>query len=1301
MRLVRLTLNGFKSFADKTEFTFDAPITGIVGPNGCGKSNVVDAIKWVLGERSAKSLRGKEMGDVIFAGSAGRKPMGLASVTLTFENPVIDPATRPAAARRRAEDAIEPDHEHDDGDEPRAAAEEPLFDVSPTSHGRALPIDTETVDIERRLHRDGTSEYLINGRKARLRDIRELFLDTGVGADAYSIIEQGKVDAMLLASPVERRTIFEEAAGVAKFRARRVEAQRKLERAEMNLVRAREQLESTERRLRIVKGQAAKARRFKELDEQLLNVRTALAFDQYHDLRRRLDGLTSRLRDLEETRREAAERLSSLEDDRQRAELERHELLTRKQEIEAERAGAEHARQKAEQRRELAHRAVEEAQGRLDAEDSRLNEARAAIERLREAIEERRSAADELERLVTDAEQRLQDAAQARSTAQTDLAGARATLDEKRAAALDVERKRESLLSEAEAERRRAGALRDQAARLNDRASHVQESAVALHVDLDAAAQSVARRETRVRDLEQNAATLDADLASLMGDQRSRSERLSEDEQELVRIESRRATLHEMIETRAGLGDAARAVLERREEGVQGYEMIVAPLAELVRTRADDAPAVEAALGRALQAIVVESLTDLASSPALNELTGRVAFVPLRGAAGGSPPPRASDALALPPHSLTPVRTLVDADERVRESVDRLLARTYVVDSLEQGAALASGPMSSLGARFVTRTGDVIEPDGRVFAGPVGGEESGRGLLQRRAELVELDTRSAGMRSRIEAQREELRRLDESAAAIDARRSELRNAVADERRAQAADGARRDRLTAEVARLERERVGVEEEQREIGARLDALETDRAELLARAERLDGLLGEQRAAADEAQRSVERLQSAVDEAAEALSHARVEASKHAEQLSQARRELRELEASIEDAERRAEHSAEQRRACEERLQSHRRSIAEAGAEIELAAKAHAAAEARLDAMQHEWTRAADHARERADQLNAAREHAHAVERDWQSLEITRRELEVRRETLEERTLEDISLDLSNAYGDWSTDAEAREPVDADALGAEADRLKEEIRRLGNVNLDAIEEEQQLETRNEDLARQVADIDAARASLEGLIERLNNASRDRFRETFQTIEANFAGKDGMFRKLFGGGKAELRLIPNAETGEVDWLESGVDVVAKPPGKEPRTIAQLSGGEKTMTAVALLMAIFQSKPSPFCVLDEVDAALDEANVGRFCTVVKQFLDRSHFIVITHNKRTMHEADLLYGVTMAERGVSRRVSVRFEDVGPAGQIRERAVAATPTDDTDDDETPASNGTSRYRAALASMRDEEESVGVE
>ncbi|MEY3230543.1 MAG: Chromosome partition protein Smc, partial [Planctomycetota bacterium] len=427
MRLAKLTVSGFKSFADRTEFSFDHPITGVVGPNGCGKSNIVDAIKWVLGERSSKSLRGTEMLDVIFAGSAGRKPGGMASVSLTFENPVVerpvDDLAQPVSivvpggdaeavastasvtesvATASADEAAPASPSNDSS----ATGEESVVDAS-VRRRRLLPIDADVVEVERRLYRDGESAYLINGRKARLKDIRELFLDTGVGADAYSIIEQGKVDAMLLASPQERRVIFEEAAGIAKYKQRRIEAQRKLDRAQDNLTTAREELDSTERRLRLVRGQAAKARKFKELDAEFKAWRLALAFDQYDELEQRIVSIASRHNELGGVREAAGAKLAELEAGRQGAELARQEATSSHRGLEQERLSAVHAEQQATQRRTMLERAIGESTRQAALDRDRFVAVEQRRQETERSIEQYEKSTAEMAAQVAGAEGRL------------------------------------------------------------------------------------------------------------------------------------------------------------------------------------------------------------------------------------------------------------------------------------------------------------------------------------------------------------------------------------------------------------------------------------------------------------------------------------------------------------------------------------------------------------------------------------------------------------------------------------------------------------------------------------------------------------------------------------------------------------------------------------------------------------------------------------------------------------------------------------------------------------------------------
>lgn len=1284
MRLSKLTLTGFKSFADRTEFTFDEAWTGVVGPNGCGKSNVVDAIKWVLGERSSKSLRGKEMIDVIFAGSAGRQPSGMASVALTFENPMEEgKVSHSKGYERAAAEAtavavldVETDTKviaHPEAEPESDAAALLVRDMGNGVMRRGLPIDADVVEVERRLYRDGESAYLINGKRARLKDIRDLFLDTGIGADAYSIIEQGKVDAMLLASAQERRTIFEEAAGIAKYKQRRVEAQRKLERAQTNLTLTREQLASTERRLKIVKGQAVKARKFKELDAQLRATRMAMAFDQYDDLRQRLDALTSSLSQLEETRKDATAKLAEVEAAKQEAELARHELVQKHRELEEQRLAAQHSEQSASQRKSMTERAMEDARQQSETDAARLLDVQTRIAELTKAAEEQAQVIAAAAERLSDVERQIEVVSSERAGVLEQRAEKQSALAERRAAVANIDRERASLLASIESDRKREESIHEQVNKADARRVSLSGERTRVEGLLVQSRLNVDSRKGRVSELEGLSLTHDERAASLSRDRRELAEKVSGLEQTFLKKEGRRATLAEMVRSRVGLGDAARAVLAARDSG-KGYAGIIAPLADMISTDASHAAAVEAALAMDLQALVVESIASMPGKEELAALPGRVTLVPFQGL-GATVESQSPDESMLASGRVTPLRSVVSArvdgqgghDPRVSALLDRLLGRTYLVEDLD--SALMLGATIS-GARFVTRDGSVMEPDGRVQAGPAeGGEASG--VLQRWSELADLEVEVSRLTLALETERAGLSAVDADAAAISAQQTELRSRLAGEQRGLVQDQTRFEQLSSELARLERDARNADEEAQQHRTRLVKLEEDRARLSERAEKLLGLHGEQVAAAKGLEEALQTILVRAEAANEQITALRVESSKLGEQLSAARREHRRVELASEASEREIQELERLVMQSRSRLEEHEQAIAEAGVQIQQAAADVARLVEEVAAVGAQVNDAVARATDLGELLNSARQHATRVDRDWHGLEVSRREQEIKRENLEERTLQEMEVDLAAEYADYRemvTSGEVQ-TIDQVAAASEVDVLREQIKALGNVNLEALEEETQLEARNEELIKQVADIDDASQRLAELIEKLNLASKDRFGEVFTKVQEHFGGPNGMFRKLFGGGHAEVKLMPlvkeietpegikKVETGEIDLLESGVEVIAKPPGKQPRSISQLSGGEKTLTAVALLLAIFQSKPSCFCVLDEVDAALDEANVGRYCGVIREFTSHSHFIVITHNKKTMQAADRLYGVTMQERGVSTRVSVKFDQVGSNGEV--------------------------------------------
>ncbi len=1334
LRLASLTLSGFKSFADKTTFSFSDPITGIVGPNGCGKSNVVDAIKWVLGERSSKSLRGKEMIDVIFAGSAVRKPAGMASVCLTFENPKLTEelleqladavgraealASEETQSDETATDSQEhhPIHdEHVSDEEADRAAEEGESEAAAiltARHriGRPLPIDADEVSVERQLFRDGKSKYIINGRTARLKDIRDLFLDTGIGADAYSIIEQGKVDRMLLASPMERRVIFEEAAGIAKYRLRRVEAQRKLEKTETNLVRTREQLDSTERRLRLVKGQASKARRFQELDTEYRALRMSLAFEQYDDIRRRLEGLTSQLASLEDEKRVTEKALRDAEDEHNEVSQDHHARTRALREVEEQLTKARHQLETAQQRGAMTVKAIDEAARGVELETTRLEESTSRLSELDKAIERHAEGVETLESQLETAQASLTQANETKHAAARDAATHRQQLDETRAACASIEREHATLTTRVQSDERRIESITEQANVLRER----QASLVSTKEER---ASHISQTQSEIEKLESEISTLAAELDSItndeqrIGDTRSQlAELVDQLDEQRVRLETRTSTLEEMVKSRVGLDDAVRAVLERKEQG-QGFSGVLGPLAELIEVSTEHASPIESALEDALQSVVVESLAAMPTTSELDDLPGRVTFLPLSGMGDSLPSDLALNQLAsvLGPR-VTRLRPLVSArtnNPLVESMLDRVLANTLLVADLDTAMLLAAGPLRGIPARFVTHAGTVIEPDGRVCAGPVN-DNPAAGLLARRAELDELSVQLRTHTSEYESKRAELARVDENASRLAEKRSALHSSVANAKQALVQSQHTLDKHQSELDRLTREIERIQNEQRTNGRRLEEIASERQSLVERAEKLEALLKEQRSNAEDSKSQLQECERVLEEANETVAAARVQSSTVHEQLRSEQRQLEQLRTQRDESERQcalAQRHIERSKAI---LDEHQR-VAEESIEQERDATT------RIEALETQTQESVALVRETDQRLRvinerlaAVRDSAEAFQRDWHAIELAKRETEVKRETIEERTIEDLNIDLVIEYPEYRYIMEPGdiERIDIETTTARVNVLRDEIKKLGNVNIAAIDEEQNLAERNDELIAQVKDIDEARIKLATLIEKLNVASRTRFGEVFESIQQEFGGRNGMFRRLFGGGRAEVRLMglikevdgQKVQTDEIDLLESGIEVIAKPPGKEPRSINQLSGGEKTMTAVAMLLAIFRSKPSCFCVLDEVDAALDEANVGRFCSTLDIFAQQSRFIVITHNKRTMQATDKLFGVTMQERGVSKRVEVRFDQVGEDGEISKDAIQNEPAESVVHDEQPLDNDDSKptgaLRAALASMREE-------
>ena len=1256
MRLSKLTLSGFKSFADTTEFVFDEPIVGVVGPNGCGKSNVVDAVKWVLGERSAKSLRGAAMQDVIFAGSAARKPMGMASVTLTFTNPVVTSEELLNAKETHGEDS-DLNAEFDENDIMDLAAGDGRVVDRSAVRDRRLPIAADEVAVARRLYADGRSEYLINGKKCRLRDIKELFLDTGVGTNAYSIIEQGKVDAMLLANPIERRLILEEAAGVAKFRVRKHESARKLEAAERNLVQVREQLAGTERRLRIVRGQAQKAQTFVEVDARRTELRTTLAVDQFHEFTERLRGLTSRLSALETERREVAEALAVLEEAKQAAEISRHKVQVHRHELEQDRISCTARMEQARQRVEMTTRHRQEAEEAIANETRRTSELATRISALEADQRDLEARIDETADAASTTERNVEKQTALRHELDTSRLAAEEAMETAREDCAAQDRIRVHAEAALHSETQREESIQEQLLRLEEKAIPFTEELQLHQQHRTAASNRLGTLEEEIALLEESISREDSSQAQL-GDRRARlDEHVTKLRETWTASDSRRRLLEEMQASGEGVAQAVRHVLELREQ-IPG---IVGLITDEIEVQQTDAEAIEAALGTALQGILVENSSDAhAVRDIFPEIENRVELLPVDRLTREG---RAAHTANSPEHGIAngarSAFELVQSTERSHEVVQHLLRDCLVVDTLHDARRLIEHGFTQ---RFACRDGHVIERDGLVILCAAADRDAGHGLLGRKAELSSLQDELLVIESEKASREVAAADLNKESEVLEERRRTLIESLRTARNEEVEQRYAQERANQAAERIQREQGQIDAERQELLQRNENIAEARRQLSIQHMVAIESFQESDRARIQASEALERITEQHAGTAEDLQLARTSLGELNARLESARREHHRMESAHGDARREIEHAQAQLSERHEKLKHYAEIIDIAEAEIVQSQASIAQLVEKYAQNGAALEKASSEAQAHSQQLQDGREHAQRLDRDMHALEMSRREIEIKRETLEDQALEDLELDLAatHAHSEKSADF-GSETIDRPSMEAELEELREQIKRLGNVNLDAINELDDLEQRATDLAKQLQDIDEARERLGDLIERLDQASRTRFEKTFTAVREHFASKGGMFRRLFGGGNADLFLLEN-ENGEIDWLESGIEIRAKPPGKEPRVINQLSGGEKTMTAVALLLAIFQSKPSPFCILDEVDAALDEANVERYCNVLNHFLDDSHFIVITHHKRTMQACDRLFGITMPERGVSRRVTVKFDEIGDGGRLSRDAV---------------------------------------
>jgi chromosome segregation protein len=1213
MHLQSLELFGFKSFADKTLLNFHEGVTSIVGPNGCGKSNVLDAIRWVLGEQSAKSLRGSEMADVIFNGTDSRKPLGFAEVSLSF-----------------------------------------------TDCASELNVDWHDVRVTRRVYRDGNSEYFLNNTACRLKDIQNLFADTGVARSAYSMMEQGKIDMILSSRPEDRRAVFEEAAGITKYKTQKREALRKLEATEANLLRIGDVIKEVKRQIGSLQRQAGKARRYQALHADLRVLDTHYSKKQLAALEHQLTGCRgeiAKIAQAEQTARaniDAAE--NELADERtalDKIDIEIAEARTEAQrlqsEIAAHKSRIEFNRQRAQELNELIERArndIAAAEAKQKQQAAQMREADAAIEKSNRVLQAK----------------------------QNEFASLNENISELRAKRQAREAERHKVHSSLSKNETRIGALEDDLAGLTARSEMTREQIRGI---TDEIAEVTKTRDGLEKNISEARAAADGEkhkLDELLAASQSAEQNLRRQQESLAAIDNeliaterslaeKKSTLEvlrQLNEEGEGLAQGSQAVLKGMDDPERFRAAVVGSLVAQFDVDPKFIPAIEAALGRNLHAVVLkdaQNAEEIIARLTKKKLGQAALFVPKLGATAHE-----SVRKVLPKGALSWAIDKIVAPRSLEPVMRQLLNSVLIFDNLQNALACKKDePALSM----ATLAGEFVSIEGIVF----GGSSSVRAdsLLERKARVASLskeESDCANQRDEILRKRDAAkaslesaaRQLDESRARCEAFRFE-----------QSASATKlsllereRDEAARKIANLKTEKTTLEQQITAAGERMAEMET---ELNALRNELAEREAEQASAESDEQDARSREEKAVEHLNELRLAIATERQRHENLIAQ-REPMAARDAELNEliTTRRADIQN-----YENKLQTQAAESRESEAAIRDQTARYAATDAAARKIAEQRTSRVAAVQKREEGARAQRNSLIEMQERRGHEQVRESQLQMQIQNLAERVEQRYHVDLRGFAPDQPTFQKilqvqlkrAEKDPATDLADDELQNLVAELSRqldnMGPVNLDAVQEYDELQERYKFLETQNNDLNNSRRELLDVISRINSTTKKLFAETFAQVRANFKE---MFAELFGGGRADLSLMD-----ENDPLNCGIEITAKPPGKQLQSISLLSGGERAMTAVALLFSIYMVRPSPFCVLDEIDAPLDESNINRFIRMLDRFVAQSQFIIITHNKRTIAKADVLYGVTMEERGISKLVGMKL--TAPQ-ELQQPAPAAPP-----------------------------------
>lgn len=1194
MRIKKLELIGFKSFKDRTVIHFDEGITGVVGPNGCGKSNIVDALVWVMGEMSAKDLRGSQMTDVIFAGAEGYAPLGMCEVSLTLEN---------------------------DGGP---------FPVKYLKHSEIM--------VTRRLHRSGEGEYFVNKEPARLRDVQEIFMDTGAGSKGFSIIQQGMIGRIITAKPEDRKHLIEEAAGITKFKARKKESIRKLQATEQNLVRLQDILGELKRQMDSLQRQAQRAERYRNLKRQIEELDLWLSSKQYVDLKQAADEAERIFNEAQSLEVEGESKLSTLQADLETLKL---QILEKEKNLEIMQNQV-YENQSIAQKKEMEIQElkfeIEQARRNEMMTGNLVNESKARLELLTRDQVQMKTHVNELE---VDA-LRLKEEFETKSTNFQSHQERVTTVDED----LTVQRRELIALGQADsALSAKIQSLEGQVSALNDQevesTSRVEEMRVQLH-EIEKRRHKVQNELDKERqlqlDLSNDVESFEANKRILTESVQAKKVDVDQFKDSLNEVASRLYGLENLANNFEGFEEGVKTVMlwkkqkqsELHADGSVSESEVFQPVSEVVEVAPDYEVAMEAALGSRLQMILTSDHNQ--SVEAVDYLKaqkhGRSSFYQFENLnfVPDTNPTHEKGVKAL-------LKDVVKASEKFAPAVQKLLGQIVVVENLQ--TALTLKP-SYPGWTFVTQDGDVLDSQGVLTGGSNEAVESG--LLKRNREIKELSEKKSEWAGKLALAQAALKKTEE----------QLENVVSD------FEGAQKRKLEQEikVAELKKDLERAQNEFENARMTLERFERDHRRLTDQIETFDGQLVSYREQLQELKTKKEALETEVNSKEAELQSTRegiddlqaevtnlqvASATKNQEwqstlrQLELVTRQVNELEAQLsrmsEETEMYSEQMSESTMALEERKLDFEKTLArmeEAKSILAQARNEFEVESARMREMENERNNVQSQKNQRLSSMSEAQ-----LKLDQAKLKEQYLVDQVREKYMKE--LSEIAPEIA-AIG-----------RDSMLVETELSELKDKISKIGEVNLSAITEYEESSTRFEFLNKQHEDLTEAQDQLRKVIDRINRICSKRFKETFDQVNERFTK---VFPVLFGGGEARLEIHENVEKNEM-----GIEIIAKPPGKKMQNVTLMSGGEKALTAVALVFSIFLVKPSPYCLLDEVDAPLDDANVFRFNDLVREMAKRSQIIVVTHNKHTMEVAKKLYGVTMQEKGVSTMVSVNLQDI--------------------------------------------------